>query len=220
MEAKEILMYYHIKYNGDWDKIFNAVKNRETLTEEETERYTEKAAEIRSKGVRFWTPVGGDIRFSEPVEDCLKKMIQPPFVLEVFGDPDLVNARMVATDDDTVRDALVKAGFTTIRCTVRDVDDEKLEIITPTGELVYIKESSNTERNCRRAVQLCHKVLLGWGGGVQTQELIKVMATGELLPENVYAIPRHVGAETNKLIKMGVAKFCDSTSDLLDTEEK
>lgn len=228
MEAKEVLLCFYIKYQGDWDKIYLAVKDREALSEEEEKRYMDRIAYLRSsEGCKFWTLLGGDCKFSEEVENRIKNMKKPPFVLQVCGDPDILTTKMVATDSVKVRDALAKAGFT---AGVYDAGRRMMVFVKPTGEVFYIKEAfaefsvpdtfeEGHLHNAHRLMQFCNKVLLGTGNELEVKQMASLIADGELSQENIYAIPGAPGSRTNQLIKAGIAKFCDSSNDLLDKEE-
>ena len=228
MEAKEILKYLYIKYGGAWEKIYVAIRDREALSEEEQKRYASRIESLKSEGYKFWTILGGDCKFSDEVESRIKDMKKPPFVLQVYGDVDIITTDMVATDSTKIRDALVKAGFT---AGVYDPARKMMIFEKSTGEVVYITEAfsepvgpSDFEEghlhNARRLIQFCRKVLLGVCGELETKQMLSAIAEGELSQENVYAIPGAAGSKINKLIKAGIAKFCDSTEDLLDKKEE
>ena len=228
MEAKEILKYLYIKYNGIWDKIYKAIRDREVLSEEEQKRYASRIEDLKSEGYKFWTLLGGDCKFSDEVESRIKDMKKPPFVLQVYGDIDIITTNMVATDSAKIRDALVRAGFT---AGIYEPATKTMIFAKSTGEVVHIIESFSDSsvpdefeeghlHNTRRVIQFCNKVLLGVGKELETKQALFAITEGELSQKNLYAIPGAAGCRNNKLIKEGIAKFCDSTDDLLDKEEE
>ncbi len=78
MEGREALIYTALKYKGDWEKIFEALKRKECPTYEEA---TKAVGELRCKAV---TLLDGDY----PRQ--LRHVFRPPFVLFYYGDISLV----------------------------------------------------------------------------------------------------------------------------------
>ena len=79
MESKEILVYLSMKYDGNWDKIYDAIANKEELEEEEVLKTLEK---VKSRYV---------ILTDEEYPESLKQMYKPPFVLYYVGDISLLS---------------------------------------------------------------------------------------------------------------------------------
>jgi DNA processing protein len=79
MQIKEILVYFAIKYQGDWEKILHALRNYERVDDKEVKA---TLSQIKSK---YTTIVDED--FPPSLKDCMK----PPFVIFYYGDLSLAN---------------------------------------------------------------------------------------------------------------------------------
>lgn len=76
--SSKILLYYSLKYQGDWDKIYNAVREREYVDSETAEN-------------TFNAFTGNFITIlDEEYPDSLKQVVKPPFVLFYEGDINLL----------------------------------------------------------------------------------------------------------------------------------
>ena len=78
MNSCEILVALAVKYQGDWESIYNALHSNE---EEDLERYLEEAIQSDYKYVTI---------LSEEYPELLKKQYMPPFVLFYHGDISLL----------------------------------------------------------------------------------------------------------------------------------
>ena len=79
MEPREILLYLSMKYSGDWDKIFEAIQNKE--------EYPEKEVQKAIKSVQ-----SNYVTYSDPeYPESLKRTYKPPFVLYYHGDISLIS---------------------------------------------------------------------------------------------------------------------------------
>lgn len=79
MRMREILIGFAVKYKGDWEKIHDALKNREHFT---TNRELEAfASTIKSKAVTIVDP-----EYPQALKQCLR----PPYVLFYYGNISLV----------------------------------------------------------------------------------------------------------------------------------
>lgn len=81
MTGREILIYLSIKYEGEWDKIVQAVRNKEDFSTDEAQS---AIAKVKSNVV---TIIDGDY------PQCLKEGIKPPLVIYYYGDLDLIKDR-------------------------------------------------------------------------------------------------------------------------------
>lgn len=92
--AREILIAFAVKYKGDWDAIFSAIKNKEEFDEEEIKIYNRS---IKSKIVTIL-----DLDYPE----YLKRYYKPPLVLFYYGDLSLIknedfNLGVIGTRDNS-----------------------------------------------------------------------------------------------------------------------
>lgn len=79
LEGRELLLGLALKYGGDWDKIYEAVKTKVYISEKE---YLELKYKNRSNYLTF---------LDENYPTLLKEVQRPPFVLFYYGDIDLLN---------------------------------------------------------------------------------------------------------------------------------
>lgn len=111
---EEILLYFSLKYNGDFDKIYSAVKNKEQINDELKKDLFKK---LKSN----YTTI-----ISKDYPQALKKIMYPPFVLFYYGNLDLVNTKCISLAGSTdpsdygieitgkIVEELSKENFTTI----------------------------------------------------------------------------------------------------------
>ena len=78
LEARELLIYYSIKYKGDWDKILESLRYKADVNEEELEQYL---ANMKCKAVTY---------LDAEYPSALKQIYKPPFVLYYQGDLSLL----------------------------------------------------------------------------------------------------------------------------------
>ena len=77
--VREILHYFSLKHDGNWDKIFEAIKNHVPFDEEEYNKIKDN-----NKYVTI---------LDESYPDSLKIINNPPFVLYYYGDLDLLSSK-------------------------------------------------------------------------------------------------------------------------------
>ena len=76
---EEILAYFAIKYEGDWDRIYSAINKKEKVDTEEMKKL------LVSNNCKYITLIGNDYPYR------LKHIYKPPFVLFYKGDISLLN---------------------------------------------------------------------------------------------------------------------------------
>ena len=79
LEGRNLLLYLSIKYEGDWDKIYCAIKAKEKISKEEVEEV------VSTNKTPFITII------DDEYPDALKNIYKPPFVLFYYGDLSLLN---------------------------------------------------------------------------------------------------------------------------------
>ena len=79
MEGKEILLYLSIKYKGNWEAIYNAINQKEKLSENEVKILN---STIKSKYVTI---------LDKEYPEYLKSIFRPPFVLFYYGNLSLLH---------------------------------------------------------------------------------------------------------------------------------
>lgn len=79
MKSREILIYFSLIYNGDWDKIYNAIASHEEIDEEEAKILISK---LKCKALTL---------LDDEYPDFLKTITKAPFVLYYYGDISLLD---------------------------------------------------------------------------------------------------------------------------------
>lgn len=81
MNAREILIHFALKYNGEWDKIYNAIQSKEEISEVEQNELVAKLGNQKTITI-----------LDENYPEKLKQSYRPPFVLFYKGDLSLLNS--------------------------------------------------------------------------------------------------------------------------------
>ena len=76
---RKILLYFSLKYNGDYTKIYNAIKEKEVVSQKDIDEVESK---IKCKYVTM---------IDNEYPSCLRKIGTPPFVLFYYGDISLLS---------------------------------------------------------------------------------------------------------------------------------
>ena len=90
MTAEDIIVALAIKYDGDWEKIMNALNQRTSLTPEENEEENEE------QNLEFYLNIAKNSNYhyitcvSEGYPELLKQEYRPPFALFYHGDISLI----------------------------------------------------------------------------------------------------------------------------------
>ena len=79
MKSKEIMLYLAVKYKGNYDEMYNAIRSKLPLKEEDVERVSE------SIGCKYVTIL------DQEYPQQLRTAIRPPFVLFYKGNLELIN---------------------------------------------------------------------------------------------------------------------------------
>jgi len=79
MNGRDILIYLSIKYKGDWDDIYGAIKRKEHIDESS---FNDLTSLVKAKTLTIL-----DKAYPEHLKQCHK----PPFVLYYYGDADLLS---------------------------------------------------------------------------------------------------------------------------------
>lgn len=90
-----ILIYFSIKYKGDWDKIYKALEEKEKVTLKDIKELEEK---IKNEKIKVITII--DKKYPEQ----LKQAYKPPFVIWLKGNTRLLENRFIALTGNQVDD--------------------------------------------------------------------------------------------------------------------
>ena len=79
MESRDILLYFSLKYAGDWNKIYEAIQSKELYEESDIKKAIKS---IKSKFIAYTDP---------EYPESLKQSFKPPFILYYHGDISLLS---------------------------------------------------------------------------------------------------------------------------------
>ncbi len=79
LSAKTVLLYLSVKYKGDWESIFEAIKRKEKFSHEDALE-TEKSIKCKTLAIT-------DSDYPESLKTCFK----PPFILYYYGSLDCIS---------------------------------------------------------------------------------------------------------------------------------
>ena len=90
-----ILIYFSIKYKGDWNAIYKALENKERVTLKEISELEEKMKENKWKAITI---------IDREYPEQLKQAYKPPFVIWIKGNEDLLNNSFIALTGNQVNE--------------------------------------------------------------------------------------------------------------------
>lgn len=112
---EDILLYFSLKYDGDFHKIYHALKSKEKISEKQLH---DVKAKIRSK----YTTI-----ISEDYPSALKKITSPPFVLYYYGNLSLLNHYCIGVIGSRHPD---QYGYAITETMVRKLVEHEMTIIS------------------------------------------------------------------------------------------
>ena len=83
LNGREVLLYFSLKYAGDWDKIYLALEHKEKFDEEE---FVKLKVSLKS----FYVTI-----LDDNYPECIKQTFKPPFVLFYYGNWDLMYLKKI-----------------------------------------------------------------------------------------------------------------------------
>ena len=81
-----ILIYFSIKYKGDWDKIYKALENKEKVSMKDITLLEEKIKESKHEIITI---------IDKDYPEQLKQAYKPPFVIWLKGNKDLLKSKFI-----------------------------------------------------------------------------------------------------------------------------
>jgi DNA processing protein len=140
MQGREILIYLSMKYEGDWNKMVDAIKRREEVPQEAVKEALKK---LKSQVVTLVDPL---------YPSCFKNSIRPPIVIYYYGDINLLNdeskcVAYVGSRDaseyglkvtDSFCEELGKDGYNVVSGLARGIDAKATEAALRYGKAVGI----------------------------------------------------------------------------------
>ena len=140
MKAKELLLYLVCKHNGDWVRVYNAIRSKEKVNPDEV---VEFASNFKEK---FITVV--DESYPEPLRNCCK----PPFLLFYKGNINLISSFKKCVTVVGSRDAsayglsktseistgLAEKGYTIISGMAKGIDSAAIKAAVGLGKAVGV----------------------------------------------------------------------------------
>ena len=81
MKSRDTIIYFSLKYKGDWEKIFNALSTKEEVDEEEAKKLL---TTLSTKTITI---------LDDDYPETLKTIFRPPFVLYYYGNIKLLDCK-------------------------------------------------------------------------------------------------------------------------------
>ena len=211
---EELLLYFSLKYDGNFNKIFDALKSKEAVDEKLRSELFETF--YKSSSAKFTTLV------SDNYPAKLKEISCPPFVLYYHGNLSLVDKNSVAVagslkpseygkkctelyvDELAKKEDVIITGMQEGVATIALKQAMKISIISEYPRKLEVKKDQIVQR-LRLVSGISDKVLLTETETKSKQHIIVSHALEQ--GKNVYAIPSGVMDKdfqgNNDLIKMG-----------------
>ena len=192
---EEILVYFSLKYQGDFMKILEALQKKEIVTKEERKKALE------SVECCYTTIISEDYPYALQDIKC------PPFVLFYKGNLELLNNDLVNIVNDGI-------GCETNQTLIDSIQQNGLVISEYPGKKKKTKKSSMFSR--RLSTGLSSKVIVTQSG-IKSESMVSASYALEAY-KDVYVFPEAYDSKfkgNNKLIKEG-ANIITNMEDLVD----
>lgn len=194
MKARDILIALYLKYDGDWDKIYSAIKDKKTEN-----LNTKKIKQLR---VKYETNFNFITLLDEEYPEQLKHGYKPPFVIMYYGNINLLHEPLVGVYNSSL-------GIEAVANVVEMTEDGDIVINNNELNIVTLENEDLTNMFC----SLYNKLVVGkYGARTRKSELVTLALQND---KEVYVEPTAEKSFNNELIKEG-ANLIDSPKDLLD----
>ncbi len=176
--GRDVVIYFAVKYQGDWAKIYEAMQRRESFLEEDV---VHAVSSLRSKAVTI---------IDAEYPSALKKIYKPPFVLFYHGTLDLAyeTEKILAVVGSrecspygtkltvSITSALVKSGLTIVSGMAKGID--------ALAHWASINSGGKTIAVLGSGVDLCYpKENRDLYNQIKTEHLILSEYPGETVPD-------------------------------------
>ena len=123
LKGRDILVYLSLKYQGDWNAIYQAIKNKELVDEVEVQK---QVSGIKND---YTTIIDDDY------PEVFKKIYKPPFVIFYKGNLNLINNNVIAiSGTQHPNDYTIKA----LNKLIKDTSSKKKQINFAVNQDTYI----------------------------------------------------------------------------------
>lgn len=152
-----VLIYFAIKYNGDFKKIFSALKNHEEIPEKELEEINNK---IENKEINAITLL------DENYPNSFKRLYHPPFVVFYESNINLLSSEFMINltgeknnqnIDDYLNQSLpeVAKNYTLISCLENEIDERINDyFIKNNKKVIYVSDRSIKEKISKNQIKI------------------------------------------------------------------
>ena len=206
MEAKEIILALALKYSNDWQLIYEGIKTKEDLTEEDLQR----VADFKGNYITV---------LDKEYPQRLKSMYHLPFVLFYEGDLSLLSK----VDENGKNNKLVYLhGPNTLK-----IPEDRLCVALPNnvylisgGLKVWTDKRRGIMDTCHLPSGLCHNIVCTkiYRREESSPFIALTLSSSLSMGNNIFMVPTSTPSLNNALIKQG-AYLIDEISDL-DVEEE
>ena len=228
LRPRELLAVFAVKNNGDWNKEYLCIKNKEMWTDEEIEKFSHLADQVVTI-------------LDKNYPELWNKSYRPPLVLFYKGgerslldemnrfSPHKIMMSSVSVLDDgkdpqtkkIVDDILEHDGFIAIP----ELDSGNIVLKNKTQYLALseypdgaydVKSKKQRDRVIRMGVCLCDKLFVGIDEDTLVTSLFVCFAAN--LGKKVYVVPTHLGAayKNNNLLRCGASIALEPSDVMLE----
>lgn len=174
---EEVLLYFALKYEGDFDKIFKALQTREVVDEDLKKKL------ISDLNCNYTTIISTDF------PEKLKEISCPPFVLFYHGDLDLVNVQTIAIIG-TCNPS--ESGIAVAKSVIREIDEKDITIITGLEKGI----NKIASENCKNKIVVLGSGIDGYYSTYNKKQFEEIKEFGLIISE----YPNNVKPTDKKLI--------------------
>lgn len=172
---EDIIVYFAVKYNGNWDSIYQAISRKEMVDMEEVKKVI---SNISTK----WVTI-----LSKGYPDKLKQISKPPFVLFYKGNYDLIHEKSIAVIGS--RNA-TKYGLNSCEKIVKDLINQEYCIVSGLAKGIDSCAHNKTLQEYGKTI-----AILGYGHKFKDDDLQRKIEDKGLViseyPENVFPQKRN-----------------------------
>lgn len=201
MEAKYIILALALKYDNDWQLVYEGIRDRERLSEE----YYRRAEEY----------TGGFLTILDPeYPKKLSTLPHPPFVIFYEGDITKLSQATIEPGDDSL---VYLHGPNTLH-----IPEDRLCVELPDGKLliggclkVWANKNPKTMDRHHLPSGLCPQIVCTniYRKGASSAFLGLTLTTSLMMNNEIYVVPTTTPSRNNDLIKEG-AYLIDDVNDL------
>ena len=208
---KIILIYFSIKYEGDWDKIYDALDRKEKIEHKEL---IQLERQIEKEGWNIVTIL--DKEYPRKLQSCYK----PPFVLWYEGDLETLDLDSIVATGDDLNDKVQK----NVETFLKDKKDEVIGIMNfkgvdkytmQTNEKLYFVAPSGIDKYKAQNKEATNHLIISeypYGSSVKKNHFSSILRVYASLSEYLVLFTSKkdggINASINNFLNLGKEIYC------------